>query len=101
MQCTTVDGGIQNTKRTLEVSCCKRTVVLLEQGCAAPVALLGHFHPGGGVVRTENRGEAEVPLPAPPALSLGRTTQIRMLRRDLCAYRQLVRDVLHSLWQHK
>lgn len=79
----------------------KPTVVLLEQGCAAHVPLLGHFHPGGGVVRAEDSSEAELPLTAPPALSLGRTAQLRMLRWDLCAYRQLVRDVLDSLWQNK
>lgn len=75
----------------------KRTIVLLEQGCAARVPLLGHFHPGGGVVRAEDSREAEVPLSAPPALSLSHSAQLRMLRTDLCAYRQLVRDVLDSL----
>lgn len=64
--------------------------MLLKQSCAPFVALLGHLHPGRGVIRAEGSGEAKFPLPTPPALSLGHVAQIRMLCGDLRAYRQLV-----------
>lgn len=71
--------------------------MLLEELCAPTVALLGQFHPGGGVFRLEHLVEAELSLAAPPTLGLGHTPQLWVLSRDIRPDGQCIGDVLHPL----
>lgn len=73
------------------------TCVLPQQLLAGVVAGLGSLHAGGLVRQGENLGEAELTLPAPPALAAGSLPQPRVLSRDLPPDAELVGDVATAL----